>query len=128
MTKKEAIEFFAEFYGGEHHIPGEIFEDDSGWRISHCGSLATFDSNALTRLVIMAHDKCIRTCISGCNHNHIKISIWNRNSEGTCIMDSHPTIEQALKKWRKIHFPRKIKKPVPVTSPRLALESKSSKI
>jgi len=102
MTKEEAVKFFAEFYGGEHHIPGDVRENDNGWwGVAHYGELASYDYNYLTRLVLLAHDRCIRVSVHGCNGDHVRISIWNRDPAEECIMSGHPTIEEALSKWRK---------------------------
>ena len=124
ITKEEATKFFAELYGGLHHIPSDVKLGtglfDGGWYIRHYGSLASYDFDSLTKLVLMAHDKCVRVCISGSDSKYIKISIWGRDPSGSDIMDSHPTIESALEKWRKKHPARE--RLVTATSPRLALE------
>lgn len=106
MTKEEATEFFSELYGGEHHIPKhQVFEYGYGWMVKHDrGDLATYDYNALTRLVLMAHDKCIRVSVEALNMNTIKVAIWKREREGG-MSERHPTIEYAIEKFRN--------KPVP---------------
>lgn len=102
LTKEEATNFFAQFYGGEHHIPKyKIFEFGDGWMVKHDrGDLATYDYNDLTRLVLMAHDKCIRVSIMPLNMNTVKIAIWKREREGG-MSRRHATIEQAIETYRK---------------------------
>lgn len=101
LTKEQAKEFFSEFYNGEHHIPG--FEPKPyglGWIIIHDrGDLATFDFNQLTKLVVMAHDKCIRTSVEEHSKNAVKIAIWKREREGS-MSDRHPDLESHIKTLR----------------------------
>ena len=60
-----AIDFFAEFFLGEHHIPGYgkgIKKFGTGYCINyHPGNLATFDFDGMTRLVFLSHRDCIRS-------------------------------------------------------------------
>lgn len=104
MSKTEAVSFFADFYGGEHHFPNDVkeFGPDS-WSMNHFGNLATFDSDALTRLVFLAHDRCVRVGIQQSGPRHVKIVIWKRTGRTGSIMERHPTLEQALEAWRKRH-------------------------
>ena len=100
LTLEEATEFFSEFYSGEHHIPGKVKEFGYGWQVNHDrGDLATYDYNQLTRLVFMAHEKCIRVSIMASSPRHIKIAIWKRQREGG-MSERHPTLEQAINSWK----------------------------
>jgi hypothetical protein len=94
-TEAEATEFFAAFYRGEHHFPGKIKPYGEGWSMSHFGSMATYDGNELTRLVLLAHEKCIRVQVEQGGPNRLRIAIWKREREGD-MFQRHPTIEQAL--------------------------------
>lgn len=102
LTKEEAIEFFSEFYGGEHHIPNcEVKQFGYGWCVHHDrGDMATYDFSNLTRLVFMAHDKCIRVSVEAIRNGIIRIAIWKRDREGS-IDQRHPTLEQAIETFRK---------------------------
>lgn len=102
LTKEEATAFFSELYYGEHHIPKhQVFEFGYGWMVKHDrGDLATFDYNDLTRLVLMAHDKCIRVSVSPLNKSVLQIAIWKRQREGP-MAERHPTLEQAIEKFRE---------------------------
>jgi hypothetical protein len=102
-TIEEAKAFFAEIYYGEHHIPSEIKPFGSGWSINHCGSVATHDFNELTRMIFLAHDMCYRLQIQQGGPGGIKIIIWKRSARTGDISYRHPTIEQALAKWRENH-------------------------
>lgn len=102
LTHQEAIDFFSEFYGGEHHIPGYEVKANGPfcWTVNHNrGGLSTFDFNHLTRLVVMAHDKCIRVDLIPIRNGIMQISISNRKREGS-IWERHPTIEEAIEKIR----------------------------
>lgn len=99
LTKEEATDFFAELFYGENHIPSEIQPCGQGWKITYHSEFATYDFNQLTRLVLMAHDQCIRAGIQGSNFGKISIRIWKRQREGS-IMERHPTIEQAIEQFR----------------------------
>lgn len=100
MEKYIATDFFAEFYNGEHHIPG--FEPKPygyGWCVLHDrGDLATFDFSELTRLVLMAHEMCIRVSVEAVSKNVMRISIWQRVREGG-MSERHPTIETAIEQY-----------------------------
>lgn len=101
MTKEQAIDFFSELYGGEHHIPGKgVKEWGSGWRVHHYGDLSTYDYSLLTKFVLMCHDRCVRGSIIPNAFKDIKLCIWQRTREGG-LSQSHPTIEQAIEKFRK---------------------------
>lgn len=100
---QDAEDFFSELYFGKHHIPGKIKPFGEGWSVNHHGDLSTFDFDALTRLVFLAHDRCMRTSIEQSGPRMIKIIIWKRDSRSGNIYSRHPTIEQALAKWRERH-------------------------
>ena len=103
MTREEAIAFFAEFYCGEHHIPRKGLKPcGNGWSVNHRGSLATFDFNTLTRLVFLAHDRCVRVEIMHGGPGSLKIGIWQRDRNGSSTQ-RHPTITEALETWREKH-------------------------
>ena len=103
LLEQDATEFFSELYGGKHHIPrGGLHSFGCGWSVNHYGDLSTFDFDALTRLVFLAHDKAIRVEVSNSGPRMVKISIWRRVRNGE-MWARHPTIEQALELWRKYH-------------------------
>jgi hypothetical protein len=103
LTQEEATAFFAELYMGEHHIPAEIKKWGPAWCINDHGDLSTYDFNMLTRLVFLAHDKCYRASVMNSGPRMVKIAIWKRKQREGNICERHPTIEEALEKWRKRH-------------------------
>ncbi len=99
LSEAEAREFFSIFYRGEHHFPSKLTPYGLGWSMSHFGSLATFDGDDLTRLVLLAHARCIRVQIEQGGPNRLRIAIWKREREGS-IFERHPTIEQAIEAFQ----------------------------
>lgn len=105
LTHEGAVDFFSALYGGEHHIPGakrsgrqnvKAWGPES-WQVAHYGDLATYDFDTLTRLVILAHDRCIRVALTPCGPRHIRIGI-TRRSRTDSIFTNHPTIQEAISK------------------------------
>ncbi len=102
MPFEEAELFFSELYFGKHHIPaGGIKPFGQGWSVNHHAEIATFDFNALTRLVFLAHDKCVRVSIKQGGPGAVKIVIHKRAGRNGSMCERHPTIEIALADWRK---------------------------
>lgn len=100
LTLQEATDFFAEFFGGEHRIMEPIKPyGHAGWSVKTNQDLATYDFNRMTRLVVMAHDKCYRVEAMPANTGRIKIAIWKRQREGD-ITECHPTMEKAIETIR----------------------------
>ncbi|MCK9570692.1 hypothetical protein M0R72_17215 [Candidatus Pacearchaeota archaeon] len=95
LSEGDAKAFFSDFYRGEHHFPGKLKPYGLGWSMSHFGSLATFDGDDLTRLVLLAHARCIRAQIEQGGPNRLRIAIWKRVREGA-MYERHPTILEAV--------------------------------
>lgn len=81
---------------------------NADWNYGHTGvrfvirpsTLATFDFAGLTRLVVGAHDKCIRIEIEPCNMQRIAITMFPRRGREGSLFERHPTIEDAIKTIR----------------------------
>ena len=63
-------------------------------------TLATFDSDGLTRLVIGAHEEKIRAEINPRSRFTFTVSLFERNTERNSAVQAHPTIEQAVELYR----------------------------
>ena len=63
--------------------------------------LSTCDFNRLTRLVISAHDRCVRVTISPCNFRSMYIDMHSRTNRGSSTSEVHPTMESAVVEYRK---------------------------
>lgn len=91
-------------YRGIYHA-SKIHKHNEGtpheyWVTNHCGDLSTFDYDILTRLVIQAHDECVRVNISASGPRLVKITISARNGREGCFSEKHPTIERAIELLR----------------------------
>lgn len=92
-------------FRGMHHCPkirkfniGSEFEH---WEINPFGGLSTFDSDVLTRLVIMAHDECVRVEIDSSGPGRVKIRLHARKRRtGGPFFERHNTLETAIARVR----------------------------
>jgi len=100
MDKEKAEDFFSILYRGKHHLPSKVKPFGEGWSILYYGDIATYDFNFLTRLVFLAHDKCIRASVMQGGPGRIKIALHQRGGREGNMYNRHPTIESALEKWR----------------------------
>ena len=107
LTREDAVAFFGALFRGEHHIPNGsrrgadgvtpyglgwcVFDDGTDW--------ATFDFSELTRLVFLAHDRCLRVEMTPARNGKLKIAIGRREREGAQGR-RHPTLEKAVEAWR----------------------------
>lgn len=111
MNRAQAVEFFSELYFGEHHIPARGYCGQHGvrefgpgsWYVNHYGDIATYDYSFLTRLVFLAHDRCVRASVQNGGPRRIKIVIWQRDKREGSMYERHPTIAAALDEWRERH-------------------------
>lgn len=88
-------------YRGLHHVTGKIKDEPQHRRVTCCVyPAATYDADELTRLVIMAHEECVRLEIHPGGPGSIKLIFTQRQREGD-FCDRHPTIEQAIEKLRE---------------------------
>lgn len=103
LTKQEAEDFFGKIFGGNHHIPGEVKQFGDGWAVNYSGDLATFDYNHLTKIVLLAHDECVRASIQPAGARNVKIAIWKRKREGSTF-ERHPSLDDAVTQLRDYYF------------------------
>lgn len=70
--------------------------------------LATWDKDHLTRLVFGAHDACARLSVTDAGP-YVRVSLHLRSTEpgDLPIMHGHPTLEDAVARWRAAHPARK---------------------
>jgi len=100
LTKEEATEFFADLYCGEHHIPKYKVESfGCGWSVTDNIPMGTYDFDRLTKLVVMAHDRCIRAEILPFGGRQFKVTLFKRQREGS-MSEKHSTIEEAITRVR----------------------------
>lgn len=71
------------------------WDDEHAIQITWYGSLATYDSNQLTRLVLLCHDLSIRAEIEPCGPNYLRLRFGRRIRNGS-LYEGHPTLTRAL--------------------------------
>ncbi len=89
---------------GFHHLETDRIKPATGAGISYnfpYANFATFDYDELTRLVFMAHKRCIRAQISGSGPNMLCLHLHKRLGRDGNMTARHPTIEQALEAWSR---------------------------
>ncbi len=97
----ECAQLFRDLFYGWHHLDGVVKEFGSGVSINtYGGRLGTFDYDGLTRLVLMAHDRMIRAYIAQGGPGRVKIILHKRHTREGSIIERHPTIEEAIAKFR----------------------------
>lgn len=99
--EKRAEKVLDTAYYGLHHCPEIKKVAADRWEVNNYGMLATADSDILTRLVISAHDQCIRVQIQSSGPRLVKIVLSPRHGRIGPFSEIHPTIEQAIEKIRK---------------------------
>lgn len=63
--------------------------------------LATYDADLLTRIVVGAHDFCLRVAVEPATPTYLRLFISTREREGRLYF-RHPTIEAALAAMRRL--------------------------
>ncbi len=100
--QKYCIQFLEDLFGGAHHLSGKMYSFGVGVQYVVINtSFATFDSNLLTRLVILAHDRCVRVEIVPRAFRYLSIELFRRKREGR-MSDRHPTMEEAINMERRV--------------------------
>lgn len=94
-----AEEMLSRVFGGMHHIYS-LKKEPQMWSCIHYGDCATFDGAILTRIVLAAHEYCLRIAIKNGGPSRLKIIVWPRLREGAWH-EKHPSIQQAIETWEK---------------------------
>jgi hypothetical protein len=101
LGRKVAL-ILTQLFGGMHHVSSSQiakmdWKNDHYMQYNHFGSMATFDGNMLTRLVLLAHEHCCRIEIRPCNFKSIRIAFSWRDGRDGPLYSRHPTIKEILK-------------------------------
>lgn len=96
----EAYKLLADLAGGDHHL-AKVKEFGAGVETNIRCDLATFDFNQLTRIVFMAHDRCIRVAVQPSGPGMIKLCAFKRHKREGQMWERHPTLDEAVKEYRK---------------------------
>lgn len=88
-------------FRGEHHFSSVYECGRTGLRCSVYQSMATWDFNTLTRLVILCHDMCIRGEVHQGAPRSVGLSLWKRKGRTGVMYDRHPTLKEAIAMCRQ---------------------------
>jgi hypothetical protein len=102
MTKEQAEDFFGIIYRGKHNLPSQVKPFGNGWSIIHNGAISSFDFNEMTQLVFLAHDRCCRVSAMA-GGMKLKLVVWGDRERVGGFSERHPTIDEAMAKWRETH-------------------------
>ena len=84
-------------FGGKHHWPKMTYHEfPQYWECNPYGDLATFDDDKLTKLVVAAHEQCVRVSVGPSGPGRVKIVIHNRKGREGRMHERHPTMDQVL--------------------------------
>lgn len=102
----EAVaDLLGDLLGGLYHLDGAASVDWSNpsyIEVRWPSDLSTFDSNTLTRLVLLAHDRAIRVDISPRSNRYLTMLFHQRRHGADLgIWERHPTAEDALAEHRR---------------------------
>jgi hypothetical protein len=77
-------------------------ESEHPWCTFLVREFSTWDHDGMTQLVIACHDYCLRASVSNGGPNCLKVLLTTREraDEKFPIMRAHPTIEQAIRRFR----------------------------
>mgnify|MGYP001424422050 CR=1 FL=1 len=101
----------SELRGGFHHVDGKPRPFGQGIEVNtSLGCWASFDYDDLTRALFLAHDHAIRIEIRPSGPRMLKLCLWYRGTREGGMCERHPTIEQAISKWRRQKDRKRAKK------------------
>jgi len=103
----EAADFLGDLYLGIYHMDTrylrKVHWDDSYFirvQLPPCRSLATFDGDMLTRIVVLSHDRMLRVDLETVNFHYMAMQIHKRHSRVGDTYHRMPTMETHIKAIR----------------------------
>lgn len=112
---RKAADLLGDVFYGIYHLNSTSlrkanWQDAYSVGVTIYGGLSTFDDDALTRFVVLCHDRLLRGEIEGAAHNYLRLWISERKERGGSLSRRHPTIEDALisVRWRYLETPNVI--------------------
>lgn len=96
------------FLRGFHHWPNAKGPEGVDWShpytvavtFGYGEAFATFDDDALTRLVLLAHELAIRVTVEAGGVQRLRVRLHPRPRAGD-VSGQHPTIEEAVERFRR---------------------------
>lgn len=99
--QRACFDLLCEVFRGEHHAPWPVYACGRGIEGSaYSGRMATYDHDELTRLVVLAHDQCIRVELRASGPGRVGLALWKRHKRDGCLSERHPTMEEAVARVR----------------------------
>lgn len=103
---EQVADLLGDLFSGLYHLDGAEKVDWANGhhievRIAH-KEWGSFDSNLLTKLVFLAHDRCLRVSMNPRSHYALTLLFHQRQRDGG-VWERHPTIEQALTMHREYY-------------------------
>lgn len=100
-AQRACFDLLCDVFHGEHHAPERIYAFGRGIKCNaESHRLSTFDFDYLTRLVVLAHDACVRVEIVSSGPGRIGLVLHKRTSRTGSSYDRHPTMEEAIERVR----------------------------
>jgi hypothetical protein len=101
---KDVASLLGDVFQGIYHLEDSaLFHKRVEWDSQHhieivlYGPIATYDGNALTRLVVIAHDRCIRVSITAANIGYLRLMFHQRTGQKGSVSKTHPTLDEHTK-------------------------------
>lgn len=99
--QRACFDLLCRVFLGEHHAPERIYAWGRGIKCnSESHRLSTFDFDYLTRLVVLAHDACVRVEIVSSGPGCIGLVLHKRHARDGAMHERHPTMEEAIERVR----------------------------
>ena len=92
----KVLRFVDDVFGGTHRV-SKLADKGHFWLCVPRGTLATFDDDKLTRIVIASHKYGVRAEVDNNGMRGLKILLHNRTSRDGRTFRRHPKIEDVVK-------------------------------
>lgn len=96
---KKVDHFVSDVFGGAHHV-AKLERKGHYYQCVPYGTLATYDDDRLTRVVIAAHKYGLRAEVDNYGMRGVKILLHNRASRTGRMWERHPTLDKVMETTR----------------------------
>ncbi len=111
--QKYCVSVLAEWMHGEHHL-GKIKPWGPGIAMTYMGDLSTYDFDGMTRLVLLAHARCVRLSVKAASPREVYIIAHRRNPTGDNYATRHPDLAALMSKCAAMQKGQLIERRKPV--------------